>query len=93
MSTNLVIKKIKKNKLFTNLKKIISYKGSEKEAIDGLLLAIDKAKQEMYDAQNYFDNAADPELIDHAIYKIEAAKSKFTFLIKQAKEKEISIKI
>lgn len=95
MSTNLVTKKIKKNKLFSNLLSGMkyNYQGSEEEVLDEFFFSIDKAKQEMYDAQNYFDNVADPELIDHAIYKMEASKAKFTYLIKQAKEKGIRINI
>jgi len=95
MSTNLVQKKNKKNSLFSNLLGDIryGYKDSEEEALDDFFLSVDNAKQEMYDAQNYFDNVTEQELVDHAIYKIEAAKSKFTFLIKLAKEKEIRFKI
>ncbi len=64
MSTNLVTKKTKKNSLFSNLLGGIrySYKDSEEEALDEFLLSIDKAKQEMYDAENYFDNVIEPEL-------------------------------
>ncbi len=95
MSTNLATKKIKKNKIFNNLFSAIKYgyKDSEEEALEDFFLSVDNAKQEMYDAQNYFDNVTEQELVDHAIYKIEAARSKFIFLIKQAKEKEIRFKI
>lgn len=52
-----------------------------------------KAKQEIADAENFFDNVTEPELIDHAIYKMEAAKSQYAYLIKQAKEKGIRVNI
>ena len=52
---------------------------------------VTKARQDMYDAENFFDNVTEPELVDHAIYKIEAAKTKYIYLIKQAKEKGIRI--
>jgi hypothetical protein len=38
-------------------------------------------------AENYFDNvAADPDLIDFAIYDMEAAKKKYAYMLKKAKE-------
>ena len=38
-------------------------------------------------AENYFDNvAADPDLIDFAIYDMQAAKKKYSYMLKKAKE-------
>ncbi len=38
-------------------------------------------------AENYFDNvAADQDLIDFAIYDMEAAKKKYAYMLKKAKE-------
>lgn len=48
--------------------------------------AVAKARQEWYDAQNYFENVVESDLIDHAIFKMEAAKSKYMYMIKQAKQ-------
>lgn len=93
MSTNLVTRKVKSNRTLNNLISRLYYgeEDNEEEALYEFFLSVDKAKQEMFDAQNFFDNVADPELIDHAIYKMEAAKSKYTYLIRQAKEKGIKI--
>jgi hypothetical protein len=95
MSTNLVTRKIKSNRTLGSILSKLYYgdERDEEEALYEFFLSIDKAKQEMYDAQNYFDNVADPELIDHAIYKMEAAKSKYAYLIKQAKENGIKFNI
>lgn len=49
------------------------------------------AHQEWVDAQNFFENVVDAELIDHAIYKIEAAKSKYIYLLKIARENGINM--
>ena len=49
------------------------------------------AHQEWMDAQNFFENVAEAELVDHAIYKMEAAKSKYTYLLKVARENGINI--
>ena len=37
-------------------------------------------------AQNYFDNVADPDLIDFAIYDMEAAKKRYIYMLKKARE-------
>ncbi len=36
-------------------------------------------------AENYFENVTDPDLIDFAIYDIEAAKKKYIYMLKRAK--------
>ena len=33
-----------------------------------------EAKEEWVQAQNYFDNVSEPDLVDYAIYRLEAAK-------------------
>jgi hypothetical protein len=93
MSTNLTTKKPKSNNILSSLINGLYYgiKDSEELAIEEFFLSLHKAQQEMYDAENFFDNVVDPELIDHAIYKMEAAKSKYVYLLKQAKDKEIRI--
>ena len=58
-----------------------------------LINTIFKAKQEMHDAQSYFDNVTAPELIDHAIYRMEAAKAQYVYLLKLAKDKGLSVNI
>lgn len=47
--------------------------------------SVNKAKNEWLAAQNYFDNVSDPDLVDYAIYEIEAARKKYMYLLKQAK--------
>lgn len=36
-------------------------------------------------AENYFDNVADPDLVDFAIYDMEAAKKKYVYMLKKAR--------
>lgn len=93
MSTNLVTKKNKSSKLISNLINNLHFgiKDAKEEALDEFFMSLHKAQQEMYDAENFFDNVIDPELIEHAIYKMEAAKTKYTYLLKQAKENNIRI--
>ena len=95
MSTNLATKKSKNNKFLSNLISILYYgvENKQEQALEEFFLSLNKAKQEMYDAENFFDNVIDPELIDHAIYKMEAARSKYIYLLKQAKEDGIRINL
>lgn len=61
-------------------------KDREKEKI---IKEIRKAQLDVKTAENFFQVVVDPELIDVAIYELEAKKSKYQYLIKIAKEKGI----
>lgn len=58
----------------------------EKESI---IREINKAKTDVRTAENFFQFVSDPELVDVAIYELEAKKSRYRYLIKLAKEKGI----
>ena len=58
----------------------------EKESI---IREINKAKTDVKTAENFFQFVSDPELVDVAIYNLEAKKSRYRYLIKIAKEKGI----
>lgn len=64
----------------------ISNKGKEKQK---LLNEINRAKLEVKTAEYFFQFVSDPELVDVAIYELEAKKSRYRYLIKVAKEKGI----
>ncbi|MBU5676345.1 YaaL family protein [Alkaliphilus sp. MSJ-5] len=44
-----------------------------------------QAYEEWQSAENFFHSVADPDLVDHAIYKLEATKARYIYLLKQAK--------
>lgn len=52
---------------------------------------IREAHQEWVRAQKYFQWVSDPELVDHAIFTEEAARRKYIYLLKQAKNQGISM--
>ncbi|MDF2892050.1 MAG: hypothetical protein K0R80_2417 [Clostridia bacterium] len=95
MSTNLTTKRSKNGNYLSMLINSLYYgiKNSEEQALDEFFLSLHRAQQEMYDAENFFNNVVDPELVDHAIYKMEAAKTKYVYLLKQAKDNGIRIEI
>ena len=64
-----------------------------KDEDEEFLRTISIAKQEMLDAQSYFDNVTDPELVDHAIYKMEATKAQYVYLLRLAKDKGLRVNI
>lgn len=61
------------------------YFDSSTEEMILLKVEITKAKKDWVCAQNYFQNVTDPDLIDHAIYLLEAAEARYTYLLKQAR--------
>jgi hypothetical protein len=93
MSTNLTPKNAKKTSIEALGKLIYKTVRPDEGSDDEFFKLVTKAKQDIRDAENYFDNVTNPELVDHAIYKIEAAKSHYTYLIKQAKAKGIRFMI
>ena len=38
------------------------------------------------DSQNYFKNVSDPDLVDYAIYDMEAARKRYVYMLKCARK-------
>lgn len=53
---------------------------------------IKKAHADWKAAENYFENVSDPDLIDYAIYDVAAAKRKYMYLLKQAKQQRENVR-
>lgn len=49
---------------------------------------VEQARREWRDAKLRFEQISDPDLIDHAIYAIEAAEQRYIYLIKKAREEK-----
>lgn len=69
------------------LSKKLKYSEEQKE----LIKAIEEAREELTTARQYFESVSDPQLVDYAIYKEQAAKARFTYLLKQAKDSGIKV--
>lgn len=54
-----------------------------------LIREIRRAQIDVETAEHFFQFVSDPELVDVAIYELEAKKSKYRYLLKMAKEKGI----
>ncbi|MCK8824510.1 DUF2508 family protein [Fuchsiella alkaliacetigena] len=48
---------------------------------------LEAAKKEWLEAQAYFQKVKEPDLVDYAIYSIEAAQAKYNYLLKEVKKK------
>ncbi len=69
----------KLNKLF-----VVEDKEEQKNK-EEMVFVIEEAKKEWEEARHLLDYVEDPDLIDHAIYSIQAAEKKYVYLYKQAK--------
>ena len=62
-----------------------SFKSKKHSEKDEMFINIENAKKEWEDAKNIFENVSQPDLVDYAIYKVEAAEQKYIYLLKQYK--------
>lgn len=56
-----------------------------------LIRCIHNAMEEWCQAEKFFEYVSEPELVDYAIYRIEASKKRYMYLLKKAKEKGVTI--
>lgn len=57
--------------------------------VPGLLELIEEAREDWQSARAYFDTVNEPELVDHAIYLVEATEKKYTYLLKKARQQNL----
>ena len=69
-----------------------SLRGDGEERESRLLLeAVKAAKREWETAELYFNEVTDPDLVEYAVFILEAAKRKYLYLWKKSREWEISL--
>lgn len=47
---------------------------------------VEQARQDWLAAKSYFETVSEPELVDHAIYLIEAAETRYMYLLHKARK-------
>lgn len=62
-----------------------NFKLKKESSEDDAFAIIENAKKEWEDAKNIFENVSQPDLVDYAIFKVEAAEQKYIYLLKQYK--------
>jgi hypothetical protein len=63
----------------------------ERQRNPGLLENLEMACREWKYAKLYFNCVIDPDLIDHAIYYLDATEKKYIYLLKRAREEGLYI--
>lgn len=58
---------------------------------DFLLQSIQSARRELHEADTLFNQLTDADAVDYASYNLLAAKTKYSYLLKLAKEKNVSL--
>lgn len=64
----------------------VPYPQTEDEKLIGSIMA---AHSDWQRAEAMFHEVTDPDLVDHAIYDMMAARTKYTYLLKTAKNKDL----
>ncbi|NMB27561.1 MAG: DUF2508 family protein [Tissierellia bacterium] len=75
-------------------KRIIKYanilaeklKAKEKTEREKILESLKDAHEEWKDKEKYFQSVTEADLVDYAIYELEASKIKYIYLLKKVKE-------
>ncbi len=69
------------------LKDIVFNVNSQEEETskESIYISLRKAKQDWENAKNIFENVTNPDLIDYAIYNVDAAEKRYMYLLKQIK--------
>ena len=61
------------------------FKISEKTEKEKIIESLRQAEKEWKDKEKYFQSVTEPDLVDHAIYELEASKIKYMYLLKKVK--------
>ena len=57
----------------------------EPKPLPSLPMVVEEARREWINAQYYYNTVSDLDLIDHAVYMMQAAEKKYMYLLKQAR--------
>lgn len=66
----------------TMLERLPSVKSTEAKLVD----QVEQAQREWQLAHRFFESATDPDLIDYAIYNLQATERRYTYLLKLARQ-------
>lgn len=61
----------------------------QKKKDENKMQYLEKALAYWKDAQNYFENVSDPDLIEFAIYDMKAAQQRYEYMVKCAKRGDL----
>jgi hypothetical protein len=58
----------------------------ESKTLSDLSAVVQQAKREWLDAEHYYNTVTDQDLVDHAVYLMQAAEKKYMYLLKIARQ-------
>lgn len=58
---------------------------SKSITLPSLAVVVEEARREWLNAQYYYNTVSDEDLVDHAVYLMQAAERKYIYLLKQAR--------
>lgn len=64
--------------------------GENFATLPSLADSIEQARGEWLSSRAYFEAVSDPDLVDHAIYMMEATEKRYIYLLKKAREAGIA---
>lgn len=59
-------------------------------SLPALAEVVEQAKREWLCAQNYYNSVSDTDLVDHAVFMMQAAEKKYMYLLKKARSEGIT---
>lgn len=51
---------------------------------------VEQARQEWLSAQSYYNTVSDQDLVDYAVFRMQAAEKKYIYLLKQARHEGVT---
>lgn len=61
------------------------------EVVPAIEEAVDEARAEWLNARRYFECVSEPDLVDQAIFSMEAAERKYMYLLRLAKAEGVQV--
>ncbi|OPJ54642.1 DUF2508 family protein [Alkalithermobacter paradoxus] len=70
----------------------INFFKKEIDEEDQLINELRNAYSDLKSAESFFQSVKDPDLVDYAVFRLEAAKSRYSYFLKKAKESGVKSK-
>lgn len=61
-------------------------------SVPSLPVVVEQARLEWLDAQRYYNTVSDRDLVDHAVYLMQATEKKYVYLLKQARQEGVTVR-
>ncbi|MGI6575879.1 MAG: YaaL family protein [bacterium] len=66
--------------------------GEVEESCPDLLKAVDQAQREWDNAKTFFESVTDADLVDYAIFQMQAAQRRYIYLLRQAQKEGLRVR-